>query len=48
MGRFYIDFDDLSYDDHAELLYKLAGQLVEHLKSYLSDNDAVLNVLQYH
>lgn len=46
--RNLIDFDDLSYDDHAELLYKLAGQLVEHLKSYLPDNDAVLNVLQYH
>ena len=46
--RNLIDFDDLSYDDHADLLYKLAGQLVEHLKSYLPDNDAVLNVLQYH
>ena len=46
--RNLIDFDDLSYDDHADLLYKLAIQLVEHLKTYLPDNDAVLNVLQYH
>jgi len=38
--------DDISYDDHAELLYKLAGQLVEHLRSYLTEEDDVANVLQ--
>src|SRR5262249_31767468 len=27
-----VDFDDVSYDDHADLLYDLAGQTVEHLK----------------
>lgn len=43
-----MDFDDVSYDDHAELLYKLAGQVVEHLNSYLANEDDVRNVLQYH
>jgi type III restriction enzyme len=45
--RRLIDFDDVCYDEHAELLYKLAGQLVAHLRSYLPDEDAVVNVLQY-
>lgn len=43
-----MDFEDISYDDHAQLLYKLAGQLVEHLRTYLADEDEVLNVLQAH
>ena len=43
-----IDFNDISYDDHAELLYKLAGQAVAHLRSYLKSPDEVINVLQYH
>ena len=46
--RGLVDFDDVSYDDHAELLYKLAGQMVSHLRSYLPDEPAVTNVLQYH
>jgi type III restriction enzyme len=46
--RGLIDFSDVSYDDHAELLYKLAGQVVAHLQSYLSSEDDVRNVLQYH
>ncbi|MEO7042714.1 MAG: hypothetical protein ABI035_10675 [Gemmatimonadaceae bacterium] len=25
-----VDFDDVSYDDHAELLYRLAAQVVQH------------------
>jgi type III restriction enzyme len=45
--RGLIDKDDVSYDDHAVLLYKLAGQLVRHLQSYLSAEDDVRNVLQY-
>ncbi|MDE2148839.1 MAG: DEAD/DEAH box helicase family protein [Gammaproteobacteria bacterium] len=35
-----VDFDDISYDDHAELLYDLAGQTVRHLRGYLSEDDA--------
>jgi len=46
--RGLIDFDDICYDDHAALLYNLAGQVVAHLRSYLKDEDEVLNVLQYH
>jgi type III restriction enzyme len=34
-----VDFDDVSYDDHAELLYDLAGQTVRHFQSYLSEDD---------
>lgn len=45
--RGLIEFDDIHYDTHAELLYKLSGQMVKHLRSYLSDEDA-LNVLQAH
>lgn len=45
--RALMDFDDISYDDHADLLYDLAGQMVTHLRSYLADPD-VENVLQYH
>ncbi|MDQ5987890.1 MAG: hypothetical protein CSYNP_03638 [Syntrophus sp. SKADARSKE-3] len=34
-----VDFDDVSYDDHADLLYDLAGQTVLHFQSYLSEED---------
>ncbi len=46
--RGLIDFDDVSYDDHASLLYKLADQVVKRLHSYLSNEEEVKNVLQYH
>lgn len=46
--RGLVEFNDISYDDHAELLYKLAGQAVAHLRSYLSKEDDVINVLQFH
>ncbi len=34
-----VDFDDVSYDDHSELLYDLARQAVEHLNRYLPADD---------
>ncbi len=34
-----VDFDDISYDDHADLLYDLATQTVQHFKSYLAEDD---------
>jgi type III restriction enzyme len=40
-----IDFDDIDYTVHASLLYDLAGQMVRHLQSYLSDPEEVRNVL---
>ncbi|MHB1142249.1 MAG: DEAD/DEAH box helicase [Sulfuricaulis sp.] len=46
--RALVDFDDISYDDNADLLYKLAKQVVNHLRSYLPSEAAVVNVLQYH
>lgn len=42
-----IDFDDISYDDNADLLYDLAGQVVTHLRSYLEDVD-IHKVLQFY
>ena len=35
-----IDFDDVAYDQHAELLYDLATQTVNHFLGYLSEHDA--------
>ncbi len=35
-----IDFDDISYDDHADFLYSLASQVTAHLLDYLSNEDA--------
>ena len=46
--RGLVDFDDVSYDDHSELLYKLAGAVVKHLQSYLGSEEDVRNVLQFH
>ena len=46
--RGLMDFYDINYDEHSALLYKLAAQVVEHLKSYLTTADDILNVLQYH
>ncbi len=46
--RGLIDFNDINYDEHSDLLYKLASQVVNHLKTYLKTDDELLNVLQYH
>jgi len=35
-----IDFPDIAYDEHADMLYELSGQVVRHLLSYLSEKDA--------
>ena len=36
-----VDFDDIDYFTHADLLYGLAGQMVQHLRGYLSEIDAI-------
>lgn len=41
-----IDYDEIDYDSTAELLYDLAAQVVAHLRSYLTSEDDVRNVLQ--
>jgi len=40
--------DEIDYEAHAELLYKLSGQVVARLRGYLPDDTAVENVLIYH
>jgi type III restriction enzyme len=34
-----VDYDDIDYFSHAELLYDLTGQMVKHLSSYLSESE---------
>jgi type III restriction enzyme len=46
--RGLFDKDDINYGENAELLYKLAEQMVRHLQSYLPTPDDVLNVLQFY
>lgn len=46
--RGLIDFDDVSYENHGDLLYKLAAAVVGHLQSYIDNEDDVRNVLQFH
>ncbi|WP_186130356.1 DEAD/DEAH box helicase [Burkholderia gladioli] len=36
-----VDFDDVDYFTHADLLYDLAGQMVQHLRGYLSEEEAI-------
>lgn len=43
-----MDLDDVSYDDHADLLYKLAADAVKKVQSYLPKGEDVRNVLLYH
>ncbi len=45
--RALISFDDVSYDDQADVLYHLADQVVAHLQSYLDEEDQVRNVLRF-
>lgn len=35
-----VDFNDIAYDKHSDLLYDLAGQVVRHFCTYLSEDDA--------
>lgn len=42
-----VDFDDVAYDDHADLLYDLAGQVVKHFLGYLTEDDTS-KVLRLH
>lgn len=40
-----IDYDDISYNDHADLLYDLSGQVVQHLKDKTLSDEEINNVL---
>ena len=43
--RELINYDDVSYDEHAELIYELSGQAVAHFKSYLETDEELHNIL---
>jgi type III restriction enzyme len=43
-----IDYDQIDYDAHSALLYKLAGQAVAHLRGYLPSEDDVETVALAH
>lgn len=34
-----LDFDDISYDNHADLLYDLATQTINHFRTYLAESE---------
>jgi type III restriction enzyme len=46
--RELINYDDIDYDEHAELIYALSGQAVAHFKSYLKTEDELHNILGNH
>ena len=41
------DFDDISYDKNADLLYDLASQVINHFMTYLSEEDTK-KIVQYY
>ncbi len=43
-----MDYNDIDYDRDKALLYKLSGQVVQHLRSNHLDDQGVVNVLQYY
>jgi type III restriction enzyme len=46
--RYLIERNEIDYDAHATLLYKLAGQMVARTRSYLADDAEIENVLLRH
>jgi type III restriction enzyme len=46
--RHLVDFPEIDYDTHSELLFKLSEQMVSHLRSYLSSKEDIENVLLSH
>jgi type III restriction enzyme len=43
--RALVDYDDIDYFTNADLLYELAGQMVAHFRTYLSEEADIINVL---
>ena len=46
--QYLIDYDEIDYEQHAEMLYDLSGQVVLHLRTYLDNEEEMHNVLQWH
>jgi type III restriction enzyme len=44
--RGLMDYNDISYDDHSDLLYELASQTTEHIKSYIKDEQDVEKIIR--
>lgn len=42
-----INYSEIDYDEHKDLLFKLCGQAIDKLRSYL-DNNKIMNVVQFH
>jgi len=45
--RNLVKFDDISYEDHAELIYKLSSQVISKIRTYQKDEASVLNIAQF-
>jgi type III restriction enzyme len=41
-----IDYNDISYEDHSNLLYDLAKQTIAHLKIYIKDDEDIERILK--
>lgn len=52
VGKLYlsglIDFDDIAYDDHADLLYDLAKQVVNHFRQLSRTEEEIHRILRVH
>ena len=46
--RELINYDDVSYDKHAELIHELSGQAVAHFRTYLRADNELHNILGNH
>jgi type III restriction enzyme len=46
--RNLMDMNEIDYDSHAGLLYKLAGQIVQHLQSQWKEREKIENILLYY
>ena len=43
-----LNYDEVDYDEHGDLLYSLAEDALNHLRSYLKDDSKIENVIQYY
>lgn len=43
-----MNFSEIDYDSQSNLLFKLANQAIEKFKTYLSEEDKLINAIQYH
>jgi type III restriction enzyme len=41
-----VDFDDVAYEEHAELLYSLAEQTIQHFRAYPQEDSDIRKILQ--